>query len=495
VVFRRRGESDNDGLEGLSRPPSVTKLGALFRKVRHDSDPPGLTRAEVRTGIDVAVRRSRPRSWERLSSRLVESQDLRDNAMLLGANVLAGIFAYLLHPVLGRLIGVRSYGQVAALIALSFVLLTPTQLVATVAAKYAATTAVSRDFAQLNQFLRRLTVILLPVGLLLAALFGAVSSYVAAFFHLDSREGVVLLGLLFVVSFVTPLNLGILQGLQLFGWYAATTIASALLRLALPVSLVIVGLGVNGAMFGIAMGAVVGYLVSLLPLRDLLRGPTERMGSMRYLWAFALLAAGAAAGIVALFSIDIVLARHYLGPHDAGLYAALATIGRTVLFITSGVALVMFPKVVALRERKEPHARVAVQAVLGALVLAGAIEAVFYIAPSKVVKLLFGEAFAAVATTLPLYGLAMLMLAVSQVLVAYFLAIGKRAVVLVIFLACLLETVLIVWRHDTISHLAQAVLVANVSLLLTLLLIAFGSRSVLRRIPYRHSLPRSAKPT
>jgi O-antigen/teichoic acid export membrane protein len=448
---------------------------------------PALTSAEIEANIEPGVSRSLPLRGRRLLRRVLGSRYVRDNSLLLGANILAGIFAYLLHPLLGRLMGVRSYGQVAALIALSFVLLTPTQLVATVAAKYAASKAVARDFAQLNHFVRRLTAILLPVGIAIAALVAVASSYVAGFFHLGSREGALLLSLLFVVSFVTPLNLGMLLGLQLFGWYAVITILSAFLRLALPVALVIVGLGVGGAVLGISLGAIGAYVVSFQPLRDILHGALEPMGSVRSLLGFALLAAGAAAGIVALFSIDTVLARHYLGEHDAGLYAALATIGRTVLFVTSGVALVMFPKVVALHEQKKRHAHLAVQALFGALVLAGAIEAVFYIAPSMVTKLLFGEAFAAVASTLPLYGLAMLLLAAAQVLVAYFLAIGKRAVVLVIFLACLLEAALIVWRHATISQVAEAVLVANAGLLLASLFIAFGPSASLRLNPFRGS--------
>jgi O-antigen/teichoic acid export membrane protein len=412
---------------------------------------------------------SRTRSY----GRLLANRYLRHNILLLGTNIVAGILAYLLHPVLGHMMGISLYGQVAALIALSVVLLTPSQLVATVAAKYASSLSVTRNFAQLSDFIRHFTLILLPIGIGIAAIFAAASSYVAAFFHISSREGVVLLGLVFVVSFVAPLNLGILQGLQLFGWYAAITLVSAFLRLALPVALVFMGLGINGAMLGIALSALVGYVGSFQPLRDMIRGPRESAGSLRSVWIYALLAAGAAAGIVALLNVDTVLARHYLSASDAGLYAALAVIGRTVLFITSSVTLVMFPTVVALHERKEHHAHVAVWALVAALALGGSIEAVFYIAPSVVAKLLFGQAFVALASTLPLYGMAMLLLAMAQVLATYFLAIGNRVFILMIFLACLLEVALIAWHHATVSEVALAVVFADAGLLLALL-IAFG---------------------
>jgi O-antigen/teichoic acid export membrane protein len=427
---------------------------------------------ETKPNLDVGPAAASPRRT-RFYRRLIDDHYVRSNTILLGANVGAGILAYLLHPVLGRMMGVRAYGQVAALIALSLVLLTPTQLVATVAARYAASMAVTRSFAKLNDFVRRFTVILLPCGFAVAATFAGVSTYVAHFFHLGSRQGVILLSLLFVVSCVTPLNLGTVQGLERFGWYAVITLLSALLRLAAPVSLVFFGLGVNGAMLGIALGGIAAYLVSFRPLEDVLRGPREPMESVRPVWAFALFAGGAAAGMVALFSVDIVLARHYLDAKDAGVYAALATIGRTALFVTSSVTVVMFPKVVALYERKQRHAHVAVQALLGAVALAGAAEAAFAVAPTLVVRLLFGHAFEGLAGTLPLYGLAMLLLAAAQVLVAYLLALGRRSVVPIVFSAFVLEAGLIVWRHETIRELARAVLVADAALLLALLVAAF----------------------
>src|SRR5215211_8309101 len=144
-----------------------------------------------------------PATPKRLHSRLLANRFRRYNTLLLGANVLIGILAYILHPLLGHLMGVRAYGQIAALIALSLVLITPTQLVATVAAKYASSMAVTHSFAHLNDFIRRFTIILLPVGVGVAAVFAATSGYVALFFHLSSREGIVLLSLLFVVSCAT----------------------------------------------------------------------------------------------------------------------------------------------------------------------------------------------------------------------------------------------------------------------------------------------------
>src|SRR5205085_7456327 len=89
-------------------------------------------------------------TWQRFYGRLLASRYLRHNMLLLGMNILAGIFDYLLHPFLGHLLGIQEYGQVAALLVLSNVLATPTQIIETIAAKYAASLSTSGDYAQLN---------------------------------------------------------------------------------------------------------------------------------------------------------------------------------------------------------------------------------------------------------------------------------------------------------------------------------------------------------
>jgi len=400
---------------------------------------------------------------------LLANRYLLNNMLLLGTNVLAGIFAYLLHPFLGHVLGIQQYGQVAALIALTVVLTTPTQIISTVAAKYASSLSASGDYAQLNDFVRRLTVIFLVAGVVTTAVFTMFSGYVATFLNLDSSQGVIILGFIFLIEFVTPLNLGAIQGLERFGWYSTMTFLTAFLRLAFAVGFVLLGLGVNGVILGVVVSAILTYLLSFQPLLKVLKGPRLPTGSLKSLWSYSILALVAAGGIVALSTIDTVLARHFLSDHEAGLYAALATIGKIVLFVTSSVSMVMFPKVVALQKNGESHIREAGQAILGVLLLSVAAEIPFLLAPGLIIKLMFGQAFAAIAVQLAPYGLAMLLLALGQVLMTYFLACGNRSFVFVILAACVLQTSIIFWYHADVAQLVHAVIATNAALVFALL--------------------------
>ena len=227
---------------------------------------------------------------------LFSDRYLRHQILIFGTNILGGLFSYLLHPALARIMTIQEYGQVAALVALSFVLVTPTQIFSTVAAKYASSLSINGDYAQLNGFIRRLTGILLVVGVGVAVASMTVSNYLALFFHLNSTQDIVLLGTVLIVSFVSPLNQGVLLGLQRFGWVATITLLLPLLRLVLVVSFVLLGFGVKSAILGIAISTLLTYLVSFQPLWKLLRGPRAHSGSLKSVWSYAVLNAATSRG-------------------------------------------------------------------------------------------------------------------------------------------------------------------------------------------------------
>jgi O-antigen/teichoic acid export membrane protein len=409
----------------------------------------------------------------RLFRCLTTSSYLRNNMVLLIGNFLTGLCTMLAHPVLGRLMTLADYSTVGALIGvLNIVLVTP-QIISTVASKYAATLSAKGNLAQVNDLIRRLTAMLLPVGLLATVGFSAGSGFIAAFLRMSSPQSVLILGLACLVLFASPVNVGVLLGLERFSWLAAISVLPGFLRLVLSSLLVLLGFGVNGAILGLVLSYVLTYLVSFQPLRDILAGARSSMGSLQPLWSYSVTAALALASSVLLSSVDTLLAKHFLVPQQAGLYFGLATTGRIVLFISSSVGLVMFPKVAALHERGKRPLGVVLQAILGVLLLSAIAECTFSVAPSFVVGRLFGPKFLAIAGQLPWYGLAMLLLALAQPFAGYFLATGNRMFVCIVASCGVLQGVLIAMRHTTVAEIVQAVIIGN-AMLFTALLVAFA---------------------
>jgi len=408
--------------------------------------------------------------WRRLSHGALARHEGAHATLLLGANLLAGLCIYLMHSVLGHLLGPTAYGTFAALIALSSVLLMPTHVIATAMTKHGSALRAAGHLPHLNDLIRRLTALLLPLGFGAMALFMGASGYIATFFHLDTSGDVLPIGLLFAVSFVTPINVGVLLGLQRFSWYGALVVVPVFLRFALASAFVLLGHGLVGAIVGIALADGLTYVISFRPLRDLLAGPRLPSGSLRPFGAFAAHAIVVFAGLSMLSNLDTLLARHVLSAQQAGLYAALATAGKVLFFVSGTVVTVMFPRVAAAHERGERATRAIRGAVVGVCLLSLPVELAFVIRPTLVMRVMFGPSFDAAAGQLAWYGLAMLLLAVAVVFVYYFLAINEQRIVLPLALCCLAQGALFSLRHASIAQVVQNVVVSNGLLFVGLLI-------------------------
>lgn len=408
------------------------------------------------------------RSLVGLKRHLLDRPYLRHNVLLLGATLLSGAFNFAFHPVLEHLLGVSAYGTVATLLNVLTILLIPTSIVVAIVVKYTSALSAAGQYDQLHDLVRRLTALLLPLGVGVALVFALISGPLAAFLHLSSSQALLILGLAFTISFASPINLGTVQGMQRFGWFATLTVMPSVLRLLLAATLVLFGLGLSGAVLGIVLSTLLPYLISFQPLRGLLAGPRTPSVSLRSLWSYSLRAGVALACMTLLFNLDTVLAKHFLAAQAAGFYAALSTLGKTSLFISGSVVAVMFPRVAALHTRGEPTVRVAVQSLLGVLALSMAAEVIFVAVPTLMVDV-FDRTFAAVSGQLAWYGLGMLLLAQAQALIYYFLATGERTFVLILLVCCALMPALIALHHQTVAEIVQAVVAANGLLCLMLL--------------------------
>jgi O-antigen/teichoic acid export membrane protein len=390
---------------------------------------------------------------------------------MLGANALGALCGYLLQVFLAHRLGVASYGAVASLLALAAAILIPSQVITAIVARHSAELHSLGRLAQLNDLIRRLSAVLLVVGVGVAALFALCSGLIASFLHLSGVVEVSVVGVMFGLSFIAPINIGAVQGLQRFSWYAVLIALPFVLRLILAAALVVLGFGVGGAMSGILLGLILAYVVSFQPLRGLLAGPRAPYGSLRGLGTYSITATLTLTMTVVLGNWDTPLAKHYLTPGEAGLYAAMAIIGKTMMVVSNSVAGAMFPRFAVLHSRGERAMRAvwgAIWAVLGPCL---ALQALFLAAPVLIMKALYGASYVSVASQLPFYGASMLLLGVAQVLIYYFLSRDGRLFILAVLAGGALQGLLFEAWHRDVAQLVQASLVGNGVLVAVLLML------------------------
>ena len=164
------------------------------------------------------------------------------------------------------------------------------------------------------------------------------------------------------------------------------------MRTSLLYALLKVGLAVTGAMIAMLGGVVFAYGIGMWGLRDVLRVHGTRV-PLRSMAGFAVTAAAGTLGVILLFNLDVVLAKHYLREHDAGIYGGLNKIGTIVYYLTLSVSQVLFPRVVEAVHRNAHPGRLllmsaGIMSALGACALL-----VFGLFPGLVVNVLFTSTF------------------------------------------------------------------------------------------------------
>ena len=405
----------------------------------------------------------------------------------------ANLLGYSFNLLASRRLGPDGYGAVAALLGLVLIGNVIALALQAVAARRAATvrsagaTAASRPAgssdsgdpvpevmvtAWASRLALRAGAGLLLVGLLVAPL-------VTTWLHLASPLSAVWLALTLLPLTLIGAQLGVLQGSERFHRLAVLYAVAAAGKVGGGVVGVVVLGSVSGAMGGTAIGsglaaAVGGWLVRGPHADAASPGHQVSPGAAREV----VHAAYALGALFALSNVDIVLARHFLSAHDAGLYAVGAVIAKGAFWLPSFVPVIALPGLSDPERRRATAARaLAVVAGSAAVLTLGALA----FGP-LVVRIVGGSAYSELGDRVWLFAAAGSLLAVAQVLLYSRLATEDRRAVVPMWALVLLEVVVIgLWRHGSPTEIVAVVVCAALALALAGALIEAVEHGVGRR--------------
>ncbi|HSX35387.1 MAG TPA: oligosaccharide flippase family protein [Patescibacteria group bacterium] len=408
------------------------------------------------------------------------SQFLRDNAVFFSGSVAVGALNYLYYPILGRLLSPGAFGEVQTLVSLflqlGIFLVVFSLVVVNIVTNYA-------DAAARNLFVFEFEKLALVVALLLLVLSVVFRSRLQSFLHFTSSWPFMLLGGAVVAAVPFTLRSAYLRGRQRFGLVSAGNIIVAAGKLAFSVALVLAGLGTVGAIGGVVAAQVVAWgfvawwaykwglkqaggkrWLALPDMRILL--PELRYGAIVLVASLAL---------TLQYSVDILFVKHYFSPGTAGAYAGIAAAARIVFFLTASIGQVLMA---AIRLKHSPEQNR--QLLKKSLLLLGGIGlpvlAVLVATPRLVIRALMGEHYLAYATLLPRLSIAIAIVAVLNLLVAYYLALRRYGVAVATVLGLGASCAMIVLHHGSPAAVVDGLLFGSLAMLAL-----FGGWKVIER--------------
>lgn len=371
--------------------------------------------------------------------------------VLIGA-MAANVLSYAYHLVMGRVLGPSGYGELSALLSLLYIFTVPLLVAQTVLVKFVSGFKAHGDVGQAKSlFLKttKLFVVASIIGFPIVLIFGP---WITSFLHLSSPILFVLLYVLLVVSLLSVATGSMISGYQKFVWVSVMGALAILMKLLASIPLV--GWGVPGMMLAAVIASVLVYGLYFIPIRFLLsvKAKPTRL-SRRDAFGFAVPTLLIQLGITSLYSTDIILVRHFFNAHDAGLYAALAILGKIIFYASSAVAMVLFP-VLSERFAKGDSTKKLVFGSVGAVSMVSlGLTLVYFLFPDQIVRLLFGNAYAGAGALLGMFGIFIALFSIGNIVSLACLAVGKTGVWVVPFLCAILQIVGIVLFHTSVGSI------------------------------------------
>jgi O-antigen/teichoic acid export membrane protein len=229
---------------------------------------------------------------------------------------------------------------------------------------------------------------------------------------------------------VIPAVWGGLLGARLFVVFGLAQLTFAGTRLGAGLGIGLAGGGAAAVMGGVAAATIATLVVTALPQRDLWRD-ADRSSRRRLATLPNAAAATGLTVLMALATVDVLVAKLAFPSETAGAYGVASVGARVLLLVPIGVITVLFPRVATLRdatrERRHLLAGLAVTAVLGALTVT-----ILWVFADPLVRGIFGDKYAAAVPWLGPLSVAMALYALANVYVYHFLALARTRFALVL---------------------------------------------------------------
>jgi O-antigen/teichoic acid export membrane protein len=373
-------------------------------------------------------------------ARLLNTEGMAGPAfIMLVATVVGGGCNFLYQVMMANLIP-NDLAELNTLLAILYIVTVPSTAVQNVIIRYVSKYHTLGEDTVVSWLLKRVLLFTAVAGVVIAILVVVVLSIpeVASTLKISSNLLVLLLAIGVVISLVSPVGQGTMQALQRFTAFGTMTVGNFTLKLTMGVGMVLLGLGVAGALGGVVIGIAFATGVSFFLVRRYFFLGSKAVEG-KEIWLFTIPATVAMLGFTILTQVDVIIATSLLPLEEASYYAAASSLAKIILFLPGAVSTVMFPKISKAHAEKGETHRILRTSFMMTLALSGMVVAVYLFFPDLVLSLLLpaNPYRDLIAPILQGLGVAMLLLGLANLFMLYGLATDGKAYITIIGLSVL----------------------------------------------------------
>lgn len=366
------------------------------------------------------------------------------------------------HFISARMLGPAEYSIVASLFSIIYLVSMGSTTIQNTITKFTAEFNSKKDNGRVAYLFNHGLKKLILYSAIFTVVFLIMSPLIADFLKIPIMP-VLILSLFIMLSFVMPLNRGILQGLQRFKALGVNMVIEGIIKLILLISLIYLGLKANGAIAAVAISTLLAFCLTF-PLLKFRKEKSAKIDS-KEIYNFSFISFIALFLVTALYNVDIVLVKHFFSAESAGHYAVLSLLGKVIFFAATSIGLVMFPKIAENSKNK----KIFLKSLLFALIVSAFLVVMYFLFSNQIVGIAFGNEYMDISGLIGMFGIFMTFLSLSYICVLHKLASGKKKFILNILIAVIIEIIAITLFHENLIQIISGLIIVNALLLLSLL--------------------------
>lgn len=351
------------------------------------------------------------------NSKALQARIIRGSVVLLSGSSLSTAINLAYNIALAHFLGPKGFGNATAVYTLLTLISAVTLSFQIVSAKTVAQQESKEGKDAVYLDLHRMG---WACGIVVALLLVLFKARITEYLNLPSPMLVLLLAI--GAAFYVPLGSrrGYIQGAYGFGSLARNLVLEGAVRLVGSLVIIQMGYGVTGVIAANAAAIAVAYLALAPKLGKRSPNPLH----LGYAFRETAQAMVFFSGQVLINNCDIVLVKHLFEPKAAGLYAAIAMVGRVIFAFSSAVVNSMFPVVAGTGKEERKNLSLIGTSLLLVLAIGSVLAVGLRLTPAWIWTSLFGSGFELPGLhgfpyLLALYAIATVIYSLSVVIITY----------------------------------------------------------------------------
>lgn len=384
--------------------------------------------------------------------------------------LVASFFSYLLQFYLGRTLSVNDFGMFNALLSVAAIVGVPASVFGIALIKEVSALSAKKEDAKVAAIFWQSTIWSIAIGFVVFGFFYIFRENLLTWFKITNFDVVTAFAFYLSLTFLWSVPYAYFQGLLRYRMFSFFIAISSFLRFLLPVLFLLKFNRVFNAYLAMAIATVLVTVTALLLLSKLV-GKTSDLTAwkeLRYILRFSWPVMATNLCLMAFNNNDLILVRSNFTPSESGYYAGVVTLGKILLFGSTSVATVMFPKIARLKSGEENTKKHFNDFLKLQVLILFAGSLLFVLFPRLIALAFFGTKFLDSVKYLPLYSVFVGLYVILNFLILFLFAVDITDLYNFLVILVMVQVLLINNFHNSLYQ----VIYINISVLFVAVSIA-----------------------